>query len=141
MVKDDVVILDFEGEPKRSLTGRRSKSPAARDVAGVIRSIDYGATGALERADHIAPDERSQLAPKLDYWRECAAAAFLGAYKEHTSARLWPNEPKSARRLLEFFLLEKAVYEVGYELSNRPAWLHVPLEGLRRILRSRGAAS
>ena len=91
IVKDDVVIIDFEGEPRRSLAERRRKAPAARDVAGLIRSIDYSATAALERALKSAPDEHGKIARALDDWRERSVAAVLAAYREFAlDARLWP---------------------------------------------------
>ena len=77
IVKDDVVIIDFEGEPRRSLAERRRKAPAARDVAGLIRSIDYSATAALERALKSAPDEHGKIARALDDWRERSVAGVL----------------------------------------------------------------
>jgi maltose alpha-D-glucosyltransferase / alpha-amylase len=80
IVKDDVFIIDFEGEPRRSIEDRRRKAPAARDVAGLIRSIDYSATAALERALKSAPDEQGTA---LDGWREHSVAAFLGAIGNH----------------------------------------------------------
>src|SRR5581483_10455543 len=124
VVKDDVYIIDFEGEPRRSLEQRRRKAPAARDVAGLIRSIDYSATAALERALKSAPDEHGKIAHGLDEWREHATATVLAAYREHLSdPRLWPGEAHEADRLLEFFLLEKAFYEIEYELAHRPDWL------------------
>jgi len=140
IVKDDVFIVDFEGEPRRSIEDRRRKAPAARDVAGLIRSIDYSATAALERALKSAPDEQGRLAPALDGWREHSVAAFLAAYRQSLSdRRLWPRSPEDADRLLDFFLLEKAFYEIEYELAHRPDWLRVPLAGTLRILsRSEG---
>jgi maltose alpha-D-glucosyltransferase / alpha-amylase len=142
IVKDDVSIIDFEGEPRRSLEDRRRKAPAARDVAGLIRSIDYSATAALERALKSAPDEHGKLARALEGWREHSAAAFMAAYRSSLSdARLWPQSPEAADRLLDFFLLEKAFYEIEYELAHRPDWLRVPLAGTWRILsRSEEAA-
>jgi maltose alpha-D-glucosyltransferase / alpha-amylase len=135
IAKDDVFIIDFEGEPRRSMEDRRRKAPAARDVAGLIRSIDYSATAALERALKSAPDEQGRLAPSLDRWREQSVAAFLATYRQHlTDARLWPVEPEGSDRLLDFFLLEKAFYEINYELAHRPDWLRVPLAGTWRIL-------
>jgi maltose alpha-D-glucosyltransferase/alpha-amylase len=137
-VKDDIYILDFEGEPQRSLAERRRKAPAARDVAGVIRSIDYSATAALERATRLSPDEGGQLAAALDGWREQSSQAFWDAYRANMSeGRLWPADSDQARRLLDFFLLEKAIYEIGYELANRPDWVRVPLTGTLRILGGR----
>ena len=135
IVKDDVFIIDFEGEPRRSLEERRRKAPAARDVAGLIRSIDYSATAALERALKSAPDEQGRLARALDGWREHSVAAFLAAYRQALGdARLWPRSLTDADRLLDFFLLEKAFYEIEYELAHRPDWLRVPLAGTWRIL-------
>jgi len=135
IVKDDIFIIDFEGEPRRSLEERRRKAPGARDVAGLIRSIDYSATAAQERALKVAPDEQGKVAAALVGWRDRATAVFLGAYREiMTTARLWPVDPAAAARLLNFFLLEKAFYEIEYELAHRPDWLRVPLTGAIRIL-------
>jgi maltose alpha-D-glucosyltransferase/alpha-amylase len=135
IVKDDVFIIDFEGEPRRTLAERRRKAPAARDVAGLIRSIDYSATAALERALKVAPDEHSKLGTALDAWRDRSTQAFFEAYRETMAdARLWPADPGAANQLLNFFLLEKAFYEIEYELSHRPDWLRVPLAGTLRIL-------
>jgi maltose alpha-D-glucosyltransferase / alpha-amylase len=135
VVKDDIFIIDFEGEPRRALAERRRKAPAARDVAGLIRSIDYSATAALERALKVAPDENGKLGAALSEWRDRAAAAFLAAYREiMTDTRLWPTDPQAAARMLDFFLLEKAFYEVEYELAHRPEWLRVPLTGILQIL-------
>jgi maltose alpha-D-glucosyltransferase/alpha-amylase len=135
IVKDDVAIIDFEGEPRRSIEDRRRKAPAARDVAGLIRSIDYSATATLERALKSAADEHGKLARALERWREQSAATFMAAYRSTlTDARLWPQSLQAADRLLDFFLLEKAFYEIEYELAHRPDWLRVPLAGTWRIL-------
>jgi maltose alpha-D-glucosyltransferase / alpha-amylase len=138
IVKDDISIIDFEGEPRRSLEDRRRKAPAARDVAGLIRSIDYSATAALERALKSAPDEHGKLAQALEDWREHSIAAFMAGYRSSLSdTRLWPQSPDAADRLLDFFLLEKAFYEIEYELAHRPDWLRVPLAGTWRIFLAR----
>ena len=135
IVKEDIFIIDFEGEPRRSLVERRRKAPAARDVAGMIRSIDYSATAALERALNVAPDEQGKLGAALSEWRDRSTAAFLGAYRETmTDGRLWPAGPQAAEQMLNFFLLEKAIYEIEYELAHRLDWLRVPLTGALRIL-------
>lgn len=134
VVKEDAVILDFEGEPGRSLAERRLKAPAARDVAGLIRSIDYSTTAALINATHLTPEDRAILDPKLQIWRAKATEEFWNACRQATDRALWPADPAGAQRLLDFFLLEKAFYEMEYELLNRPAWLHVPLDGTLRIL-------
>jgi len=135
IVKDDIFIIDFEGEPRRPLAERRRKAPAARDVAGLIRSIDYSATAALERALKIAPEEKGKLAAALSGWRDRSTAAFLAGYHEAmTNQRLWPADPHAAEQMLNFFLLEKAFYEIEYELAHRTDWLRVPLTGILRIL-------
>jgi maltose alpha-D-glucosyltransferase/alpha-amylase len=135
IVKDDIFIIDFEGEPRRPIEERRRKAPAARDAAGLIRSIDYSVTAALDRALMIAPDEHGKLAAALADWRDRSTDAFLAGYREAmTNRRLWPSDPHAASDLLNFFLLEKAFYEIEYELSHRPDWLRVPLMGLLRIL-------
>jgi len=135
IVKDDIFIIDFEGEPRRPHSERRRKGPAARDVAGLVRSIDYSATSALDRALKISSDEHGKLAAALADWRDRATATFLAAYREAmTHPRLWPANRQAAERLLDFFLIEKALYEIEYELAHRPEWLRVPLTGILRIL-------
>jgi maltose alpha-D-glucosyltransferase/alpha-amylase len=135
IAKDDVSIIDFEGEPHRSIADRRRKVAAARDVAGFIRSIDYSATAALERALKSAPDEHGKIVRALEGWREQSVAPFLSAYRSSLNdTRLWPQSLQDADRLLDFFLLEKAFYEIEYELAHRPDWLRVPLAGTWRIL-------
>jgi maltose alpha-D-glucosyltransferase/alpha-amylase len=135
IVKDDIFIIDFEGEPRRTQAERRRKAPAARDVAGLIRSIDYSATAAMERALKVAPDENGKLGAALAEWRERSAAAFLAAYREIMASQpLWPADKHASEQMLDFFLLEKAFYEIEYELAHRPEWLRVPLTGMLRIL-------
>jgi maltose alpha-D-glucosyltransferase/alpha-amylase len=135
IVKDDIFIIDFEGEPRRTIAERRRKAPAARDVAGLIRSIDYSVTAALDRALKVAPDEHDRVALGLADWRDRATAAFLTAYQETMAHQpLWPADPQAAARMLSFFLLEKAFYEIEYELAHRPDWLRVPLTGILQIL-------
>ncbi len=142
IVKDDIFIIDFEGEPRRPHSERRRKAPAARDVAGLVRSIDYSATAALDRALKISPDEHGKLAAALANWRDRATSTFLAAYREAmTHPRLWPSEQQAAERMLDFFLIEKAFYEIEYELAHRPEWLRVPLTGMLRILTHLNEAS
>jgi maltose alpha-D-glucosyltransferase / alpha-amylase len=138
IAKDDVFIIDFEGEPNRTIAERRAKAPAARDVAGLVRSIDYSTTAALERAPKSTPEEYDKLARALAVWRDVSAATFVRAYREAmTDARLWPQDPEGSDRLLDLFLIEKGLYEIEYELSHRPQWLRVPLAGILRILAAR----
>jgi len=139
VVKDDAYIIDFEGEPGRSNAERRRKGPAARDVASFIRSLDYAATTALERMVKAPKEETIRLTRALDEWRVQSTDAFLASIREtvgHT--RLWPPQPELADRLLRFFIIEKAVYEIGYEFANRPGWVHVSLGGLYRTLFGEG---
>ena len=132
IVKDDIFIIDFEGEPRRTLDERRRKAPAARDVAGLIRSIDYSATAALERALKVAPDEHGKLGAALGGMaRSRDGGISRRLSRDHDRLhRLWPADPHAAERLLNFFLLEKAFYEIEYELAHRPDWLRVPLTGM-----------
>jgi maltose alpha-D-glucosyltransferase / alpha-amylase len=138
--KDDAYILDFEGEPQRDLADRRLKAPAARDIAGLVRSIDYAASAAFERALEAWPDEHARLLHALEDFSRKSIEAFMSSYREAlTNPQLWPGETADANRLLDFFVLEKAFSEINYELANRPNWLRVPLMGLQRIL-SQGAS-
>lgn len=135
IVKDDIFIVDFDGIPERPIAERRRKAPAARDVASLIRSIDYSTTAALERALKVANDEQGRLGTALAEWRDRATGAFLAAYRETmVNQRLWPAGPDAAEGILNFFLLEKACYEVEYELAYRPDWLRTALTGMLRIL-------
>jgi maltose alpha-D-glucosyltransferase/alpha-amylase len=132
IVKDDVFIIDFEGEPGRSVETRGRKTPAARDVAGMLRSIDYAGAAALERM--VQAEDRPRLEAAVEDCRHQSERALLEAYRETLGdSRLIPAEREIADRLLDFFVLEKAIYEVEYELSNRPAWLHIPLAGILRL--------
>jgi maltose alpha-D-glucosyltransferase/alpha-amylase len=135
IAKDDVFIIDFEGEPRRSFAERRRKVPAARDVAGLIRSLDYSVMAALDRTQEAGADEGGRLEMALALWRDRSIAAFLAAYRETINGSpVWPADQVSAGKLLKFFLLEKALYEVEYELAYRPNWLRVPLWGTIQIL-------
>jgi maltose alpha-D-glucosyltransferase/alpha-amylase len=139
IAKDDAYILDFEGEPHRPLAERRRKEPPARDVAGFLRSIDYATSAALARAPNLAPEERATLMPRIRIWGDRLADAYWDTYRETLGdASLWPADPAQAQGLLELFLMEKAFYEIEYELTNRPPWVHIPLEATLRILEQRG---
>jgi len=139
IAKEDAYILDFEGEPRRTLDERRQKAPPARDVAGFLRSIDYAVSAALWRAPNIKPEERPGLAAHVQSWGERLAAAYWESYREALGdSPLWPADADIRGRLLDMFLLEKALYEVDYELGNRPAWAAIPLEATLRIVHERG---
>jgi maltose alpha-D-glucosyltransferase/alpha-amylase len=122
IVKDDIFIIDFEGEPRRTIAERRRKAPAARDVAGLIRSIDYSATAAYERALRVGSDDQNRLAAALAEWRDRAVDAFLASYRETTAnQRFWPAGPAAADQILNFFLLEKAL-RPRCATSEHEAW-------------------
>jgi maltose alpha-D-glucosyltransferase/alpha-amylase len=135
IVKDDVFITDFNGEPRRTQAERRRKAPAVRDVAGMIHSIDCAAAAALERARKVTPDEQGKLAAALAKWRERSVETFLAAYRETIAdVRLWPADPWAAQRLIDFFLLEKGFHELEYEAAHEVERLRFPLASILRIL-------
>ncbi len=128
----DFAIVDFEGEPARSLADRRRRRPALTDVAGMLRSFDYALRSVLDGA---RPDDAIFLTAWGERWVAAASAAFLEGYRAHIApAGLVPADPADLQRELDVCLLEKALYEVGYELDNRPTWLAVPLAGLLGLL-------
>ena len=139
IAKDDAFILDFEGEPRRTLEERRAKAPPARDVAGFMRSIDYAMSAAIVRAPDLNLEDRAALSQRLRGWAEHMSNVYWENYREAVGgdSRLWPADETQPRRLLDRFLLEKAMYEIEYELTNRPDWVHIPLEATLRILEQR----
>ena len=123
IAKDDAFILDFEGEPRRRLAERRAKAPAARDVAGLIRSIDYATTAALANArqPHARGSATSSMPQTANVARTMAAEdSGEPTARRSRTRRCGPPMPWQAQNLLDFFLLEKAFYEIEYELTNRP---------------------
>jgi maltose alpha-D-glucosyltransferase/alpha-amylase len=128
------VILDFEGEPARPIAERRRKQCVLVDVAGMLRSLDY--------AVHTALSPTGVPSPAGERWGRRAAASFLDGYLDEIArvpVRLLPRSPAAFARALSIFELDRALYEVRYELDNRPAWLGVPLRGLAlRLARERG---
>jgi maltose alpha-D-glucosyltransferase / alpha-amylase len=135
IVKDDIYITGFKGDLNLPIEERRRKAPAARDVACLIRSIEYSANAALERALELAGDEHGRLGSALAEWVSRASAALLAAYREiMTNSALWPADRQATGRMLEFFLLERIFDELEYNLAQRPEWVRVPLTGALRIL-------
>jgi trehalose synthase-fused probable maltokinase len=120
---DDWVILDFEGEPARSLAERRRKRSPLRDVAGMLRSFAYAASAAQPLRGIDPPSD----------WEERAREQFLEGYRETVDQSLVPSGA-SMDKLLRVFELEKAVYELRYEINNRPAWVRIPVAGITRML-------
>jgi maltose alpha-D-glucosyltransferase/alpha-amylase len=137
IVKDDIFIVDFDGDENLPIAERRRKAPPARDVASFMRSIDCSVRVTLDSALRSAPDEHGRLATALSEWRDHAVAAFLAGYREvRANQRLWPADPHTVDAMLDFFMLEKAVAETEYELAHRPDWLRVALSNLLRVLSS-----
>jgi maltose alpha-D-glucosyltransferase/alpha-amylase len=138
----DFVFIDFEGEPERSLGERRLKRSPLRDVAGMLRSFHYAAHKALLNeiaSGMIREDSATLLQQRIHFWQCCVSAAFLSAYLETAGdAEFCPGSRDELKTLLRVFLLEKAMYELGYELNNRPEWLRVPLTGIRELVSGDG---
>jgi maltose alpha-D-glucosyltransferase / alpha-amylase len=132
----DFVILDFEGEPARALGERKLKRSALRDVAGMMRSFQYAAYSALWQ-----PAMRSEDVPFLERWADLwyrqMSSIFLQSYLQTTTGAIFvPQNEEDLQVLLEAYLLDKAVYEIGYELNNRPDWVVIPIRGIKHILKS-----
>jgi trehalose synthase-fused probable maltokinase len=129
----DFFLIDFEGEPTRTIEERRAKQSPLKDVAGMLRSFDYAAHAGL-----FAFEAPGRMAARLEawagFWQRWTSAAFLGAYLAAGGASLVPAGPEPLAALLDFFVLEKACYELVYELNNRPDWVRIPLHGIRSLL-------
>ncbi|MHB1555880.1 MAG: 1,4-alpha-glucan branching protein GlgB [Isosphaeraceae bacterium] len=133
---DDYVILDFEGEPARSLEERRAKRSPLKDVVGMLRSFDYAAYAALFERTKDRPGDFARLEPWARFWRTWASAIFWREYRAVTGeASYLPADPDSLRLLLDANLLEKALYELLYELNNRQDWVRIPLQGIAALTR------
>ncbi len=134
--KNDFVLLDFEGEPARSLEERRQKQSPLKDVAGMLRSFSYAAYSALDLIVQRRPDAARTLEPWARLWENAVCTAFLHAYQQTSAANpaLLPK-PHQAQTLLNAYLLEKALYELLYELNNRPTWVRIPLAGILALPR------
>jgi maltose alpha-D-glucosyltransferase/alpha-amylase len=134
VVQGDAFIIDFEGEPARSLEQRRQKSCAMRDVAGLIRSFDYVAAAGATGPSAASPSAEERRATLLARFLREAEARFLESYRAvlREAPKPWVTDG-AEEPLLDLFLIEKAAYEVRYEASNRPGWLHIPLRGLHSI--------
>ncbi len=130
---NDFYILDFEGEPLRPLMERQIKHTVLKDVAGMVRSFDYAAFGALLM--YVVPEHRAVLTPLVSDWQAQATAAFLAGYFDAMDGcRSLPADRRTAQDILDLFILEKALYEVVYEVSNRPDWVAIPVNGMARLV-------
>ncbi|MBI3323440.1 MAG: maltose alpha-D-glucosyltransferase [Candidatus Omnitrophica bacterium] len=146
----DFLVMDFEGEPARALSERRIKRSPLRDVAGMLRSFQYAAYAVLLARDAGSPvraEDVPRLEPWARYWVCWVSVAFLKAYfgacgpapgSDRGQAPFLPEKREEMRALLNALLLEKAVYEVGYELNHRPEWLRIPLKGILQLLETAG---
>jgi maltose alpha-D-glucosyltransferase/alpha-amylase len=133
VAQDDFIIVDFEGEPGRTLEERRAKSSPLRDVAGMLRSFSYAAHAALLRREAGAPASADASAA-LHAWERDAAHHFLEGYlKSAQGLASVPAAPQSFRALVDLFVLEKALYELRYEIANRPEWIAIPARGLLEL--------
>jgi len=134
LTQNDFVITDFEGEPARPFAERRHKHSPLRDVAGMLRSFNYVAYAALAHVSAERPKDLARFEPLMRDWEAEVGQVFLAAYGEavHSSGLFEPDA--SLRGLLDLFLLEKALYEVRYELDNRPDWAVIPLRGILSLL-------
>ncbi len=129
--KGDFVILDFEGEPARSLAERRGKHSPLKDVAGMLRSFSYAAFSALTRYTTRRPEDFAQLESWARLWETSVSGEFLRAWRETVGdSPVVPAEQKDFDALLQTYILDKALYELVYELNNRPAWIRIPLHGI-----------
>ena len=132
--KGDFVLLDFEGEPARSLAERRTKQSPMKDVAGMLRSFSYAAFAGLARSTSRRPQDYEQLEPWARMWESAVAQEFLDSYRKVTAgSAVVPVDEASFRQLLDVYLLDKALYELVYELNNRPAWVRIPLSGILQL--------
>ncbi len=130
----DATLIDFEGEPAKTMAQRRAKSSPLRDVAGLLRSFDYAAASALAGRVPVSGQAVERQVNLVELFRQTAGRAFWEAYRSvlHAAPKPWV-EKQAEQTLLDLFLLEKAAYEVRYEAANRPAWIGIPLAGLARV--------
>jgi trehalose synthase-fused probable maltokinase len=132
--ESDYYILDFEGEPARPLNERRRKESPLKDVAGMLRSFSYAAYAALFAAGDHREDAFSRLEPWARAWIRWTSAAFLRGYTQAAGAAPFlPSDPVQRASMLDLFLIDKALYELRYELNNRPEWVKIPMRGLEEL--------
>jgi maltose alpha-D-glucosyltransferase / alpha-amylase len=138
VVGNDFQIIDFGGEPARPLAERRKKHSPLRDVAGMLRSFNYAIRSALMDLGSERTDQLERLEPWVRLWEERTRRAFLEGYREGVGgAVFYPEDEKHARALIGLFTLEKTLYEIRYELDNRPDWVGIPIKGTLDLLLER----
>ncbi|AQT68454.1 Trehalose synthase/amylase TreS [Anaerohalosphaera lusitana] len=134
----DFVVIDFEGEPARTISERRLKRSALRDVAGMIRSFHYSIYGSIFLRLERQGLDIDELKPWVELWYHYVSGTFLQSYRETVAGSdILPGDEDDFRLLLDVFLLEKAVYELGYEINNRPDWLTIPVRGIGHLLENK----
>ncbi|MBT1697933.1 maltose alpha-D-glucosyltransferase [Fulvivirgaceae bacterium PWU4] len=132
----DFVITDFEGEPARTYSERRLKRSPLRDVAGMIRSFHYAAHASLFLDNEIRKEDFGKLMPFVERWYHYVSGFFMRAYLDTVQGQPFiPQSQQDLDTLMTTFLLEKAIYELGYELNNRPGWVIIPLKGIKSLVR------
>jgi maltose alpha-D-glucosyltransferase/alpha-amylase len=131
VVKDDIVIIDFEGEPARPLSERRAKSTPLRDVASMLRSFAYAVATARRRMAGRLPELRAGLSKELIQFSQIFVEAYMETVK---GSPVWIEDVGTRRRLLLLHMLSKAFYEIDYEAGNRPDWIDIPIEGVLGLL-------
>jgi maltose alpha-D-glucosyltransferase/alpha-amylase len=131
----DFVVMDFEGEPARSLGERKLKYSPVKDVAGMVRSFHYAAYGALFLDGTLKGGDLTYAQSWVDPWYRLTKGVFLSSYlRTAGTLPIVPQRSEEFDLLLRVYLLEKAVYELGYELNNRPKWTAIPIKGILTIL-------
>ncbi|MGH7908637.1 MAG: putative maltokinase, partial [Thermodesulfobacteriota bacterium] len=134
---NDFVIIDFEGEPARAVSERRLKRSPIRDVAGMIRSFHYSVYNSLFKHVPLTPEELLKLEPWTDLWYKYVAGLFLRSYLDTAKdAPFIPRNREELNIMLRAHLLEKAIYELGYELNYRPDWVIIPIKGIKDLLKA-----
>ena len=132
---DDFIILDFEGEPARSVEERREKRSPLKDVVGMLRSFDYAAYAALFEYTKSRPEDFDRLEPWARLWQAWTSAAFWREYRAVSGkAAYLPDDPTALGLLLDAYTLDKILYELLYELNNRPDWVCIPLQGIESLI-------
>jgi maltose alpha-D-glucosyltransferase/alpha-amylase len=135
--EEDFYLIDFEGEPARPIAERQAKQSPMKDVAGMLRSFSYAAYAGLFAHSSTRPGQFTELEPWARLWQTWASAAFLTGYLEAAGqARIVPAEPAQRNALLQLFMLDKAFYELNYELNNRPDWVRIPLAAILDVIGS-----
>lgn len=133
---DDFYIIDFEGEPARPFAQRRAKHSPLKDLAGMLRSLNYAAWSASFEAGAGEPGKIAKLEKPAREWERGSSDALMRGYKKTIEGcSSCPADPEVFTQLLNLFILEKALYEIRYELANRPSWLRIPVEGIMSLLK------